>query len=313
MAGELDINLLPDAALIAEPTTTAARPGWHARLHDYYELTKPRMNLLVVLTTTVGFYMASIGEINWILLLNTVIGTALTAAGAAVLNQVVERDLDKLMPRTWNRPIPAGRVLPWEATIYGIALGVSGVAYLTWLVNPLTAYLGGATLLSYLFVYTPMKRWTSLNTIIGAIPGAIPPMMGVTAVTGVISMYAVALFGILFFWQMPHFLAIAILYRQDYAAGGFKMLPVVDKDLSCTGHQIVLYATALIPASLMPVMVHMAGAVYFLAALLLGLMFLSYGTLCAIRKTRVDARKLFFASIIYLPLLLLVMMINRVY
>ncbi len=311
MESELNLNLESDAALAGVPAIV--RPSWQVRLNDYYELTKPRMNLLVVLTTTVGFYMASIGEINWLLLLNTVIGTALTAAGAAVLNQVVERDLDKLMPRTLNRPIPAGRVLPGEATIYGVALGVSGVGFLAWLVNPLTAFLGGATLLSYLFVYTPMKRWTSLNTIIGAIPGAIPPMMGVTAVTGVMSMYAVALFGILFFWQMPHFLAIAILYRQDYAAGGFKMLPVVDEDLNCTGHQIVLYAAALIPASLMPVMVHMAGAVYFFAALVLGLVFLGYGTLCAVRKRRVDARKLFFASIIYLPLLLLVMMINRVY
>jgi protoheme IX farnesyltransferase len=191
-------------------------------------------------------------------------------------------------------------------------LGVCGVCYLTLLVNPLTAVLGTVTLLSYLFIYTPMKRWTTLNTVVGAVPGAIPPMMGVTAVTGVLSMPAIALFLILFFWQMPHFLAIAILYRQDYAAGGFKMLPVVDEDLSCTGHQIVLYALALVPASLMPVMVHMAGALYFVAAILLGMMFLGYGIACAMRKRRVDARKLFFASIIYLPLLLLVMMVDRV-
>lgn len=307
----LDIDLPDDPIQEGSATLAAAPQRQISRLEDFYELTKPRMNLLVVLTTTVGFYMASVGAIDWILLFNTVIGTALTAAGAAVLNQLVERDFDKLMPRTRNRPLPAGRVAPPEALIYGVTLGITGVAYLVFLVNPLTSILGATTLLSYLFIYTPMKRWTTLNTIIGAIPGAIPPMMGVTAVTGVLSMSAVALFGILFFWQMPHFLAIAILYRQDYAAGGFKMLPVVDKDLSCTGHQIVLYAVALIPASLLPVMVHMSGVVYFIAAILLGLMFLSYGILCAVRKTRVDARKLFFASIIYLPLLLLVMMLNR--
>ncbi len=311
METHLDIDLQHETALMAHPKDEAtAHPP--TRLADFYELTKPRMNLLIVLTTTVGFYMASMGAIHWLLLLNTVIGTALTAAGAAVLNQLVERDFDKLMPRTRNRPLPGGRVSPNEALIYGVFLGIAGVAHLGWFVNFLTAFLGASTLLSYLFIYTPMKRWTTLNTVIGAVPGAIPPMMGFTAVRGVLSMDAISLFAILFLWQMPHFLAIAILYRQDYAAGGFKMLPVVDKDLSCTGHQIVLYALALIPASLLPVLVHMAGAYYFAAALVLGVMFLSYGVMCAVRKTRVDARKLFFASIIYLPLLLLVMMIDRV-
>ena len=295
-----------------DATVAPAHATAPSRLNDFYELTKPRMNLLVVLTTAVGFYMASPGAIVWLLLMHTALGTALTAAGAAVLNQLVERDFDKLMPRTRNRPLPAGRVSPPEALIYGVMLGVTGVCYLALLVNPLTALLGGITLLSYLFIYTPMKRWTTFNTVIGAVPGAIPPMMGVTAISGVLSMQALALFLILFFWQMPHFLAIAILYRQDYAAGGFKMLPVVDEDLSCTGHQIVLYAMALIPASLMPVMVHMAGVTYFASAMILGLMFLSYGISCAVNKTRVDARKLFFASIVYLPLLLLVMMVDRI-
>ena len=307
MESQLDIDLNAGEALEVEEGATVA-----SRFNDFYELTKPRMNLLVVLTTAVGFYMASPGTIDWWLLLHTALGTALTAAGAAVLNQLVERDFDKLMPRTRNRPLPAGRVTPLEALAYGVLLGVSGVAYLSILVNPLTALLGAVTLLSYLFIYTPMKRWTTLNTVVGAVPGAIPPMMGVTAVTGVLSMQAIALFGVLFFWQMPHFLAIAILYRQDYAAGGFKMLPVVDEDLSCTGHQIVLYALALIPTSLMPVMLRMAGVSYFASAMLLGLAFLGYGISCAVNKTRVDARKLFFASIIYLPLLLLVMMIDRI-
>ena len=309
MQTQLDIDLDSHEPLAAEKLS---HQSVTARLNDFYELTKPRMNLLVVLTTAVGYYVASPGAIDWWLLLHTTIGTALTAAGAAVLNQLVERNFDRLMPRTKNRPLPAGRVTPIEALIYGAVLGICGVAHLALLVNPLTALLGAVTLLSYLFIYTPMKRWTTLNTVIGAVPGAIPPMMGVVAVTGVLSMPAIALFLILFFWQMPHFLEIAILYRQDYAAGGFKMLPVVDEDLSCTGHQIVLYALALVPASLLPVMIHMAGVGYFVAALLLGLMFLGYGIGCAVRKRRVDARKLFFASIVYLPLLLLVMMVDRV-
>ena len=311
MESQLHIDLHDDA-LVDAGAVASARSQLLSRLNDFYELTKPRMNLLVVLTTTVGFYMASVGPIDWLLLLHTVIGTALTAAGAAVLNQLVERDLDRLMPRTKNRPLPGGRVSPIEALLYGVVLGVSGVSYLGFCVNPLTAMLGAVTLLSYLFIYTPMKRWTSLNTVIGAVPGAIPAAMGWTAFSGALSPEALTLFGILFIWQMPHFLAIAILYRQDYAAGGFKMLPVVDEDLTCTGHQIVLYAAALVPASLMPVLVHMTGATYFAAAMILGLMFLGYGVLCAVRRTRVDAKKLFFASIVYLPLLLLVMMIDRV-
>jgi protoheme IX farnesyltransferase len=233
MESHLDINLEHDEALAAHVADHSVEPLAHSavsRLNDFYELTKPRMNLLVVLTTAVGFYMASPGAIEWLLLLHTALGTALTAAGAAVLNQLVERDFDKLMPRTKNRPLPAGRVSPLEALLYGTILGISGVGYLVILVNPLTALLGAVTLLSYLFIYTPMKRWTTLNTVIGAVPGAIPPMMGVTAVTGVLSVQAISLFAILFFWQMPPFLAIAILYRQDYAAGGFKMLPVVDEE-----------------------------------------------------------------------------------
>jgi protoheme IX farnesyltransferase len=301
-ADEFDVPHPVDDAILATPSRAA----------DYYELTKPRMNFLVVLTTLVGFYMAA-GErgVEWALLLNTILGTALTAAGAAALNQYLERDVDRLMPRTRNRPLPAGRVAPLEALAYGAALSVAGVAYLTLAVNAVTALLGFVTLASYLFVYTPLKRVTSLNTVVGAVPGAIPPMMGVTAVYGSVTPEAVALFAVLFFWQMPHFLAIAILYRRDYAAGGFKMLPVVDDDLATTSRMIVLYGAALIPVTLAPLFLGMAGPVYFTAAALLGLAFLSFGVSCAASKTRADARKLFFASIIYLPLLLAVMMLDR--
>jgi protoheme IX farnesyltransferase len=279
---------------------------------DFYELTKPRMNFLVLLTTLVGFYMASSAKLDWMLLIPALIGTALTAGGASVLNQFIERDLDALMPRTRNRPLAAGRVDAGDALAWGIGLGLIGVATLVCFVNVLTAMLGAITLLSYVFVYTPLKRMTTLNTVIGAVPGAIPPVMGFTAVHGVLSPQALALFAILFFWQMPHFLAIAILYRRDYAMAGFKMLPVVDEDLSVTARQILLYAVTLIPVSLMPTYVGLAGQAYFAVALMLGLAFLSFGVSCAVSRERLDARKLFFASIIYLPALLGVMMLDRI-
>lgn len=306
-----------DAAAIAPPATASeaalvdrAAPS---RWADFYDLTKPRMNFLVLVTTLVGFYMAvgEYGRINWTLLLPTLIGTALCAAGASVLNQFIERDLDRLMPRTRNRPVPAGRIAPAEALMTGVVLGLAGVAMLALTVNVLTALLGGLTLLSYVLVYTPLKRVTTLNTVIGAVPGAIPPLIGFTAVDNALSPAAIALFAILFIWQMPHFLAIAILYRRDYALAGFRMLPVVDDALSTTGRMIVLYSVALIPVSLMPVHVGLAGQAYFAVALMLGLAFLSFGVSCAASKERIDARKLFFASIIYLPALLGVMMLDR--
>jgi heme o synthase len=307
-----DIIELPDATTATRATSRAVSTEGPSRAVDFYELTKPRMNFLVVITTMVGFYMTSPGAIDWRLLVATLIGTALTASGASVLNQLIEREHDKRMPRTRNRPLPAGRVSPLEALLWGVGLAIVGVACLAALVNVLTALLGAFTLLTYVFVYTPAKRHTTLNTVIGAVPGAVPPMMGCTAVTGALSAEAIALFAILFFWQMPHFLAIAILYRRDYAMGGFKMLPVVDESLETTGRQIVLWAVALIPISLMPTMLGLAGARYFAVATLLGLAFLSYGISCAASKQRLDARKLFFASIIYLPVLLAVMMIDRV-
>jgi protoheme IX farnesyltransferase len=292
----------------AVPVTSRRTPS---RATDFYELTKPRLNFLVLVTTMVGYYMAVQKGVDWSRVIYTLVGTALTAAGASVLNQVIESDYDKLMPRTQRRPLPGGRVSIVEAILYGTALGVFGVVTLALWVNPLTAILGAFTLLSYLFVYTPMKRWTSLNTVVGAIPGAIPPVMGWTAVHNSFGPGAAVLFCILFFWQMPHFLAIAILYRRDYAAGGFKMLPVVDEDLQVTGRQIVLYNAALIPITLMPTLLGMTGVTYFVVALLLGLAYLSFGIICASTRQRLDARKLFFASIIYLPVLLGVMMLNK--
>ena len=278
---------------------------------DYYELTKPRLNFLVLVTTLVGFDMAVRQPGDWSRLIPTLIGTALTAAGAAVFNQLFEVAPDRLMPRTRNRPLPAGRVSATEAAVYGSVLGVAGIVCLALAVNGLTAAVGAITLLSYVAVYTPLKRVTTLNTVVGAVPGALPPVMGWTAAHGSVSPQAAVLFCILFFWQMPHFLAIATMYRRDYAAGGFKMLPVLDESLAMTGRQIVLYAAALIPVTLMPTLLHMTGVVYFAVAFLLGVGYLTFGMAAAASRERADARRLFFASIIYLPVLLAVMVTDK--
>ncbi len=282
-----------------------------ARWADYLELTKPRLNFLVVVTTIVGYAMASQGHINWLIFLDTLIGTTLTAAGASALNQCIERDHDARMSRTSRRPIPTGRVSPEESLYFGISLALIGTVHLLLFVNTLTALLGVATLSSYVLIYTPLKRTSSLCTLVGAIPGAIPPVMGWTASTGVLSAESAALFAILFLWQMPHFLAIAILYRDDYAAAGFRMLPVIDPALHATARQILLYTLALIPISLTPAFLNMTGPIYPPIALLLGVVFLAFAATCARRKQRPDARRLFLASIIYLPLLLTIMLIGK--
>jgi protoheme IX farnesyltransferase len=305
---------LPPPLIDRAPAAPRSRPATRpSRLRDFYELTKPRMNALVVVTTGVGFYAAApLGTVaaNWSLL-HTILGTMLTAAGASVLNQYIERDLDKQMPRTARRPLPAGRIGPTEALLMGVLLGIAGTLYLTTFVNPLTALLGAVTLASYVWIYTPMKRRTTLCTIVGAVPGAIPPMMGWTAVHNMLSPEAWVLFGILFLWQMPHFLAIAVLYKDDYAAGGFQMLPCVDPGLHATGRQIVVYLLSLLPMTLMPFGLRMAGIAYLAGALLLGIMFLWYGIAAARSHTREDARRLFFVSIIYLPALLALLMLDK--
>jgi len=298
------------AAVATAAPASMAVPRLSDRLGDYLELTKPRMNFLVVVTTMVGFYLAR-GAGDWVLLLNTIVGTWMTAASAAVLNQLIERRYDALMPRTRNRPLPAGRIQPAQALTFGMVLGVGGVAYLSLGVNLLTAALGLGTLLGYLLLYTPLKRVTTLNTVIGAVPGAIPPVMGFAAVENTIPTQAWLLFAILFLWQMPHFLAIAIMYRDDYAAGGFRMLPVVDRSLHLTGRMIILYTLALIPVTLLAFPLRMSGAVYVIVAAALGIAFLAFGINAMRSRSRVDARRLFFASVIYLPLLLAAMMIDK--
>jgi protoheme IX farnesyltransferase len=293
---------------ICDLTETTGETTWR----DFYELIKPRMNLLILGTTTVGFSLAAKTTEDWKRLPHALIGTALCAASAAILNQLLEKDYDALMDRTKNRPLPTRRISERQALLLGVIAGLLGGFYLLLFVNWMTALLGTATLTSYVLVYTPLKRITTLNTIVGAVPGAVPPMMGWTAVTGSLGLPAMALFGILFVWQVPHFLAIATLYRDDYRRGGFKMLPVDDPELRRTGRQILLYSAALFPVSLLPVIVHIAGQVYTVSAVLLGVVFFAFAMSCAIRRTRAEARKLFFVSIIYLPVLLAILMMDQI-
>jgi protoheme IX farnesyltransferase len=304
----------PALSLPAAIAPDASADTGSSRWADYLELSKPRMNFLVLVTTGVGYFMAGGGArllADRLLLLHTLLGTALAAAGASMLNQYLERNFDGLMIRTRRRPLPAGRIGPGEALVLGILVGAAGIAELACFVNWLTGALAAFTVLSYVLAYTPMKRRTTLCTIIGAVPGAIPIMMGWTAVRNDIGIDAVVLFGILFLWQMPHFLAIAILYREDYARGGFLMLPVVDPQLRATGRQIIMYAVALLPITLLPACLGMAGPLYFAAAAVLGVAFIGFGVVCAFTPQRPQARQLFLASITYLPMLLGAMMIDK--
>jgi protoheme IX farnesyltransferase len=274
-----------------------------SRAADFVMLTKPRLNLLVVVTTLAGVYLAAPDGVPESLLLHTLVGTALVAGGAAALNQVWERDTDRLMRRTSSRPLPAGRLRLAESAWFGIAASLAGIADLALAVNAIAAAVAALTLASYIFVYTPMKRRTSLSTLVGAIPGALPPVIGWVAVTGSLSLAPLVLFGIQFFWQMPHFLAIAWMHREDYSAAGIPLLPVLEPDGRRTGHQALAYAAALWPVSLMPTVVGLAGAPYTVVATVLGFAFITLAALFARERSMVTARRLFLFSITYLPLL----------
>jgi heme o synthase len=282
------------------------------------DLVKARLTFLVLLTTLAGFYAGVEGATDWVLLAHTLLGTALVACGASALNQWWERDLDAKMARTETRPLPAGELSPTTVILAGGLLSIAGLVCLALLVNLLTSLLGAITLLSYVLVYTPLKRITTLNTAIGAIPGALPPLMGWAAARDTISREGWALFAILFFWQLPHFLAIAWLYREEYAKAGFVMLPVRDPQGVRTGRQAVSHTLGLIAVSICPAVLvgrdslPVAGTVYFFGALLLGLAFLWCAIQFSRELTRARARQLFFASILYLPLLLGLMALDKV-
>lgn len=287
----------------------AAEKGWTSVFSD---LVKARLTTLVLLTTAVGFYLGWQGAMNWLLLLNTLAGTALVAAGASALNQWLERDYDAKMLRTQNRPLPSGRMQPATVVLFGGVSSVAGLIYLAIAANLLTSVLGAITLVSYIFIYTPLKRVTWLNTAIGAIPGALPPLMGWTAARNELSGEGWALFAILAFWQLPHFFAIAWIYRDQYAKAGFIMLPNVDSDGKYTGQQTVSNALALFIVSLFPFLFKMAGSLYLAGAIILGAAFLFYSVRFSCQLTLSRARQLFLASVLYLPLLLTLMVFDKV-
>lgn len=268
---------------------------------DWVELTKPRITLLVTLTTAAGFALASERPLDLPKFAATLIGTALVAAGSAAWNQYVERETDQLMRRTASRPLPGGRMIAEHALAFGGLLSLSGLTLLWLLVNPLTAAIGLATLLAYVCVYTPMKRKSSLATLVGAIPGAAPPVMGWTGASGELDLGGWLLFSILFLWQLPHFLSIAWLYRDDYRRAGMPLLTVNDLDGRTTGRQAVLYALTLVPVSILPSAVGITGAVHLAGAMLFGLAFLASAVLFAREQTVPTARRLLLTSVCYLP------------
>ncbi|MEL7061527.1 MAG: heme o synthase [Acidobacteriota bacterium] len=291
------------------PPTIATKTSLRA---DLSVLLKPRITLMVVLTTAVGYAVAT-PQADWGVLIAALAGTALLASGSSVFNQMVEHRTDARMPRTADRPLPAGRLSLESAAVIGTLLSLLGTAALVLWVNPLTAVLGVVTLILYIAAYTPLKRRSSLATLVGAVPGAIPPMMGVTAATGSLSSLAWALFGLLFLWQMPHFLAIAWMYRHDYAQGGLPMLTVGEARGAITWRQMIFYSAALVPVSLLPSVTGYTGVVYLIAALGLGAWFLRDALSFGRAQDAAAAKKLLLTSVMYLPAVLALMVVDAAF
>ena len=297
---------------LSSETASVATLSATRRAVDFFELTKPRIVLMVLVTAFVGYYAGSGRVPDYLQLLQMLIGTAFAAGGTLTLNQFIERDVDAKMERTRRRPLPDGRVLPQDALWFGILLTLLGLGYLAAAVNLLSAGGAGAITLSYLLIYTPMKRLSSLCVPVGAVPGALPPVIGWVAARGELSVDAWVLFAIMFLWQIPHTLAIAYLYQSDFARAGIQFLPVIEPDGESTHRQILIHCAALLVVSLLPTLIGLAGASYFVAAFLLGAGFIASGIKLALAPTRSGARRLLFASLIYLPALLLVMALDRV-
>lgn len=281
-------------------------------LSDLLSLTKPRVVVMVLVTTVVGFYLGSGGYADYGLLGWTLLGTGLAAAGSLTLNQYMERELDACMERTRKRPLPSGRLQPIEALAFGALLTASGLLVLLLAVNALSGMVTAFTAVSYLLLYTPMKRITPLCSLVGAVPGALPPVTGWVAATGQFGAGASVLFAILFLWQLPHSLAIAKLYADDYARAGFRLLPIVDREGRSTERQIVGHSTALLLVGLVPTLLGLAGPVYFCSALVLGCVLLFFGVRLAAVPSHASARRLVFASLVYLPVLLAVLAADKV-
>lgn len=292
--------------------SAAASIRTESRLGDVFELVKARLSLLVLSTTLVGFLLGQgSNPISWLVLSATLVGTALSACGAAALNQWWERDYDSMMKRTRERPLPAGRMHAADALMFGVFFSAFGVACLLLFVNILSGVLAALTIAIYVLVYTPMKRVSTLNTLVGAIPGALPPLIGWVAATNTMSLPGWVLFTILWFWQMPHFLAIAWMYRDEYASAGFVVLTGRDPDGGMTARQSSLYTLCLLVVSLAPAMIRLNSPIYFFAALALGIGFLALALNFAWHRSRPAARLLFFGSILYLPLLLALLVVTR--
>ncbi|RMF61786.1 MAG: protoheme IX farnesyltransferase [Calditrichaeota bacterium] len=278
---------------------------------DYLELTKPGVTFMVIISTLGGFYLASARSLDLVLLFNTLLGSWLVASGTNALNQLIERDIDSLMKRTKRRPLPAGRISVVQAGLFSVTISLLGILELFLAVNPTTGLLAALTLVSYIFLYTPLKRKTPLSTIVGAVPGALPAMGGWTAVRGTVEVEAWVLFAILFFWQLPHFLAIAWIYRDDYRRGGFSVLTVLDKNGIHTGIHIVVTCLALLSVSLLPTILGLTGTLYLVGALVLGIAFFTVGIKTAMERTNRCARYLLHASIVYLPILMSLMFLDK--
>jgi heme o synthase len=277
----------------------------------YVELTKPRIAFMLVLTSAAGFYLGSNGNFDWVLFVHSMVGIALLAFGVATLNQFIERNIDGLMQRTARRPLPSGKLSATEALVFGVALCLIAESYLLFLVNPLTAILGLIVIVGYVLLYTPLKTRTSASTAIGALPGAMPPLMGWTSADNEITLAAWVLFAMLFLWQFPHFLAIAWMYREQYAKAGILMLPVVEPTGKITARQIVIFTVLLLPVSLAPFFIGLAGWIYLVGASVLGLWFLYSSVRAARAKSVPQARKLLLVSVLYLPLIFALMVFNH--
>jgi protoheme IX farnesyltransferase len=282
-----------------------------AALSGYLELTKPRIVMLILVTTAVGFFMGSDRSPDLLLLANALAGTGLTAAGALALNQYLEREADGRMERTKRRPLPEGRVQPIEALAFGALLATAGLVYLTATVNALAAAVTAVTVISYLFAYTPMKRLSAFCTVVGAVPGALPPVTGWAAATGHLGVGAAILFGIMFFWQLPHSLAIAWIYRDDYARAGTRLLPTVEPGGRSTARQIAVNALALMAVGLLPTLVGMAGWIYFVVVLAMGGFLLRDALRAAVALEGPAARRLLHTTFFYVPIVLVTMAIDR--
>jgi heme o synthase len=289
----------------------AALTATGTRSRDFVALAKPRLNMLVVASTLAGYAMADGEPLGLLHVCGLLLGTGFVAGGASAFNQVMERDLDALMRRTRTRPLPGQRLQPIEGLLFGTALTLAGALLVVASSNVLAGAVALATLVTYVAIYTPLKKRSSFGTVIGAIPGALPPVIGWAAVAGALPLKAWVLFGIMFLWQLPHFLAIAWMYREDYARAGFPMLPVIEPDGRSTGRQAVVYAAALVPLSLAPTLMHMAGNVYFAGAFSLGIAFLWVTFRFARTRAVKDARFVFFGSIAYLPVLWILMIADK--